>query len=92
MSGLGKLAAYGVTTANIASVGLPLLPLCYTIAVVFEIGSGPLLLLGFRSRQVWLASAFTLATALFFHHTGLAAPDMGGDRQSRIIRGCLEII
>jgi putative oxidoreductase len=68
MSGVGKLAAYGATTAYIASVGLPLPPLSWLVAVVFEIGGGLLLLLGFRARQVALAlAAFTLATAIFFH-------------------------
>ena len=49
-------------------MGLPLPSLGWVIAVIFEIGGGLLLLLGFRSRQVALAlAAFTLATALFFH-------------------------
>ena len=68
MSGFGKLTAYGATTAYIASVGLPLPPVGWVIAVIFEIGGGLLLLLGFRSRHVALAmAAFTLATAVFFH-------------------------
>ena len=68
MSGFGKLAAYGATTAYIASVGLPLPPVGWATAVAFEIGGGLLLLLGFRSRVVALAlAAFTLATAVFFH-------------------------
>lgn len=68
MSGFGKLAAYGATTAYIASVGLPLPPLGWAIAVAFEIGGGALLLLGFRARYVALAmAAFVLATAVFFH-------------------------
>ncbi|HEY4115011.1 MAG TPA: DoxX family protein [Rhizomicrobium sp.] len=68
MSGFGKLAAYGATTAYIASVGLPLPPLGWLIAVAFEVGGGLLLLLGLRSRPVALAlAAFTLATAVFFH-------------------------
>jgi putative oxidoreductase len=69
VSGLGKLAAYGLTTAYIASVGLPLAPLGWAIAVAFEIGGGLLLLLGFRTREVASGLAlFTLATAIFFHH------------------------
>ena len=69
MSGFGKLAAYGATTAYIASVGLPLPSLGWVIAVVLEIGGGLLLLLGFRLRQVAIALAvFTLATAVFFHN------------------------
>jgi putative oxidoreductase len=68
MSGLGKLTAYGATTAYIASVGLPLPSLGWAIAVLFEVGGGLLLLLGFRARHVAVAmAAFTLATAVFFH-------------------------
>ena len=69
MSGLGKVAAYGATTAYIGSVGLPLAPLGWAIAVAFEVGGGLLLVLGFRARGVAAGLAvFTLATAIFFHH------------------------
>jgi putative oxidoreductase len=69
MSGLGKLAAFGPTTAYIGSVGLPLAPLGWAIAVAFEVGGGMLLILGFRVRAVAAGLAvFTLATAIFFHH------------------------
>jgi putative oxidoreductase len=68
MSGVGKLTAYGATTAYIGSVGLPLAPLGWAIAVAFEIGGGVLLVLGFRAREVAFGMAvFTLATAIFFH-------------------------
>lgn len=68
MSGVGKLTAYGATTAYIGSVGLPLPPLGWAIAVAFEIGGGLLLMLGFRTREVAFGMAvFTLATAIFFH-------------------------
>jgi putative oxidoreductase len=68
MSGLGKIAAYGATTAYIASVGLPLSPLGWAIAVAFEVGGGLLLLLGFRAREVASGLAlFTLVTAICFH-------------------------
>ena len=68
MSGLGKLAAYGATTAMIAAAGLPLPPAAWLIAVVIEAGGGLLLLLGFRTRPVALIlAAFALATALSFH-------------------------
>jgi putative oxidoreductase len=69
MSGLGKLAGYGATTAYISSVGLPLAPLGWAIAVAFEVGGGLLLILGFHVRPVASGMAlFTLATAIFFHH------------------------
>ena len=68
MSGFGKLTTYGATTAYIGSVGLPLAPLGWAIAVAFEIGGGLLLMLGFRARAVAFGLAvFTLATAIFFH-------------------------
>jgi len=68
MSGLGKLTTYAATTAYISSVGLPLAPLGWAIAVAFEIGGGLLLLLGFRARKVAFGLAvFVLATAVFFH-------------------------
>ena len=57
MSGFGKLTTYAATTAYIGSVGLPLAPLGWAIAVAFEIGGGLLLVLGFRAREV----AFGLA-------------------------------
>jgi putative oxidoreductase len=69
VSGLGKLATYGATTAYIGSVGLPLAPLGWAIAVAFEVGGGLLLILGFYTRSVASGLAlFTLATAIFFHH------------------------
>src|ERR1700682_5326809 len=69
VSGLGKLAAFGPTTAYISSVGLPLAPLGWAIAVAFEVGGGLLLILGFHVRPVASGMAlFTLATAIFFHH------------------------
>ena len=68
MSGFGKLTAYGATTAYIGSVGLPLAPLGWAIAVAFEVGGGLLLMLGFRARAVAFGLAvFALATAVFFH-------------------------
>jgi putative oxidoreductase len=68
MSGLGKLAAYGPTTAMIAAAGLPLPPLAFAVAVAVELGGGLLLVVGYRVRPVALAlAAFALATAVSFH-------------------------
>ena len=68
MSGLGKLTTYAATTGYIGSVGLPLAPLGWTIAVACEVGGGLLLVAGFRARAVAFALAvFVLATAVFFH-------------------------
>ena len=68
MSGLGKLAAYGPTTAMIAAVGLPVPPLAFAVAVAVELGGGLLLIAGYQARSVAIALAlFSLATAFSFH-------------------------
>jgi putative oxidoreductase len=68
MSGLGKLAAYGRTTAMIAAVDLPVPSLAYLVAVVFELGGGLLLLAGYQVRPVALALAvFCVVAGVAFH-------------------------
>jgi putative oxidoreductase len=68
MSGLGKLAAYGPTTAMIAAVGLPVPPLAYAVAVAVELGGGFLLIAGYQARLVAIGMAlFCFATAVSFH-------------------------
>ncbi|MBR0828943.1 DoxX family protein [Bradyrhizobium manausense] len=68
MSGFGKLAAYGATTAYIAAAGLPVPPLAYAVAVLVELGGGLLLIAGYQTRPVALALAvFSLAAAVAFH-------------------------
>jgi putative oxidoreductase len=68
MSGLGKLAAYGPTTAMIAAAGLPLPPLAYIVAVALELGGGLLLIAGYQVRSVALALAvFSVVAGVAFH-------------------------
>jgi putative oxidoreductase len=68
MSGLGKLAAYGQTTAMIAAAGLPFPPLAFVVAVAVEFGGGLLLVLGYRARPIALALAvFSVTAAVSFH-------------------------
>ena len=68
MSGFGKLAAYGQTTALIAAVGLPVPPLAYAVAVAVELGGGLLLVAGYQVRFIATALAlFSIATAVSFH-------------------------
>jgi putative oxidoreductase len=68
MSGLGKLAAYGPTTAMIAAAGLPVPPLAYLVAVVLELGGGLLLIAGYQVRPVAVALAvFSVAAGVAFH-------------------------
>ena len=69
MSGFGKLAAYGATTAYIASAGLPVPPVAWVIAVLVELGGGLLLIAGYQARSVALTLAvFSLAAAASFHN------------------------
>jgi putative oxidoreductase len=68
MSGLGKLAAFGPTTAMIAAAGLPVPPLAYIVAVALELGGGLLLIAGYQVRSVALALAvFCVAAGVAFH-------------------------
>ncbi|MFB9269831.1 DoxX family protein [Bradyrhizobium erythrophlei] len=68
MSGLGKLAAYGNTTAMIAVVGLPVPPLAYAVAVALELGGGLMLIAGYQARLIATALAvFSVAAAVSFH-------------------------
>ena len=69
LSGVGKVFAPDPTQAYIAAAGLPLPPAAYVLAIIVEIGGGLLLVLGYRTRTVALVlAAFTIATALGFHH------------------------
>jgi putative oxidoreductase len=68
MSGLGKLAAFGPTTAMIAAAGLPVPPLAYVVAVALELGGGLLLIAGYQARLVALALAvFCVVAGVAFH-------------------------
>jgi putative oxidoreductase len=68
-SGVGKIMAYGATTAYISSTALPLpAPLAYVGAVAVEVGCGLLIILGYQTRIVAAVFAlFCLTTAVFFH-------------------------
>jgi putative oxidoreductase len=69
MSGFGKLAAYGKTTAMIAAAGLPFPPLAYAVAVALELGGGVLLVAGYQVRPVAIALAlFSIAAGVAFHN------------------------
>ena len=69
ISSLGKIAAPEGTQGYIASVGLPAPMLSYIAAIVIELGGGILLLVGYRTRLVAAGlAAFSIASALIFHH------------------------
>lgn len=67
LSGLSKIAAAEATQGYMEAMGVPGMLLWPTIA--FEVGSGLLIVLGYRTRLVALMLAgFCLATAIIFHH------------------------
>ena len=67
-SGFSKLTGFEGTVGYIASKGLPLPQLAAAIAIVVEIGTGILLILGWQAR--WAAGVlflFLIPTTLIFH-------------------------
>jgi putative oxidoreductase len=65
---IGKLQAPAATIGYIASVGLPIPPVAYGLAVLIELVGGLALLVGFRTRTAAGALAiFSLVAAVGFH-------------------------
>jgi putative oxidoreductase len=66
--GYFKLMAYSGTVTYMAAKGLPAPSLFAVLAVVFELGGGILMLVGYQTRLVALALAlYTLVAALIAH-------------------------
>ncbi|HFK2920947.1 DoxX family protein [Stenotrophomonas beteli] len=67
VSGVGKLGNLAGTQGYMETMGVPGILLWPTI--IFEIGSGLCILLGFQTRLVAIVLAgFSLVTAFVFHH------------------------
>lgn len=69
ISGLGKIAGFESTVGYIASQHLPLPKFAAISAIIFEVGGGTMLVVGWKAR--WAAAAlivFTALTALLFHN------------------------
>lgn len=68
ISGYGKLTGYSAQVDNLAAMGVPMAGFLIICAVVFEIGGGGLLLLGFKARIAAAALiVFTVIATLMFH-------------------------
>jgi putative oxidoreductase len=66
--GYFKVTAYSGTVTYMAAKGLPAPSLFAVLAIVFELGGGFLMLVGYQTRLVALALAvYTLAAALIAH-------------------------
>jgi putative oxidoreductase len=69
ISGLGKVAAPDATIGYITSIGLPAPTLGYIGSIVLEVAGGVLMVVGYRTRVIAaLLAAYSIITALFFHH------------------------
>jgi putative oxidoreductase len=67
--GLGKVAAPDATIGYITSIGLPAPTLGYIASIVLEVAGGVLMVVGYRTRVIAaLLAAYSIITALFFHH------------------------
>lgn len=74
LSGFGKIAGFGATVGYIASQGLPAPQLFAIAAIVFELGGGLMLLLGWRARLGAAALFIFTALAAVLFHNFWAAP------------------
>ena len=87
LSGLSKLGGFAGTVGYIQSVGLPAAQLLAVIAIIFELGGGLLLVLGWKAR--WGAAAlfvFTFLAAVLFHAYWASAPDQAMMQQIQFMK------
>lgn len=68
MAGISKLFGFAGIVGYIVSVGLPSPELLAVIAIIFEIGGGLSLILGYKAHHGALALVlFTILASVFFH-------------------------
>lgn len=66
--GYFKITAFAGTTAYMARLGLPAPALFAALAVLFELGGGLLMLMGYQTRLVGLALAGYVLVAILIAH------------------------
>ncbi len=77
ISGWGKLMGFSDTAGYIGSRGLPLPEVLTAIAILFELGGGLAIVLGWKTRWAAFALAiFLIVITPIFHNYWDAAPDM----------------
>ncbi len=66
LSGAGKIGAYSATLGYMEAFGLP--GILLVPVIVFELGSGLALLVGFKTQHIAvLLAVFSIVTAVIFH-------------------------
>lgn len=69
MSGVGKIFDWSGTAGYMAAYGMPAIPLFLVAAIIFEIGGGLSVLLGFKAKLGALALlVFIIPVTLIFHN------------------------
>jgi putative oxidoreductase len=75
ISGFGKIMEPVTTKGAIASTGLPMVPVLYVLAIIFELVGGLSILFGIKAR--WGATMliiFTVAASVLFHNFWASPP------------------
>ena len=83
VSGFGKLLDFGGTAGYMETYGIPMPSLLLVFAILFELGGGALLLIGFQARLAATALiVFTVLATLIFHDFWALA---GAEREMQFI-------
>jgi putative oxidoreductase len=69
LSGFSKITGFTATAATMAKMGMPFPEVMLVGAIVFELGGGLMVLLGWHARLgALLLAVFTIASTLVFHN------------------------
>ena len=74
VTGFAKLTHWSGTAAFMASKGMPAIPVLLAIAILFELGGGLAILVGYRTRLAALALSLHLVVATLVFHNFWAYP------------------
>jgi putative oxidoreductase len=69
LSGLGKIGDWSGTAGSMAAKGMVAVPFFLTMAILFELGGGLTVLLGFKARLgAWALVFYLIPVSLIFHN------------------------
>ncbi len=68
IAGIGKVTNFQGTAAYMAQAGMPAVTFMLILAVLFELGGGLSILLGYRAKiGAWMLIVFTVIATYYFH-------------------------
>ncbi len=73
ISGVGKIMGIAGTTGYFAKLGMPMPELMTYLAILFEVGGGILIVIGWKTRWVAWAMVIFLIVTMYFGHPFWAA-------------------